>query len=281
MGNSQEKKPKLENFWNRTELVAARLDQMGQRELPSTESPYGRYGNRPIIGANMDHVIGGVYLGAKAREAIVVDDTGEKPADKDLLHYFQNTFLPELRRHLRAETKLTPEKILALVYETVLREMPYNELVAEALINHVTEGVKDRKIHLMNFISHHVGVCRHQSLFTAYLIEKLRKEPSLNGLLQGKISVERNAIALDDETAFAAHAWVRFTMPDGKIYIIDATQKHFGPLEKLLQKGTSWEYARPGEREAFAKMYQRTVRPTVAIDQKDIKNVIKKNSEER
>ena len=75
------------------------------------------------------------------------------------------------------------------------------------------------------------GVCAHQALLVAHLMERLKEE----GLVKGTISFERNQLLGD-----RAHAWVRHTDDKGEKWVIDPAQDHFG----WLVDEAKWEYRR-------------------------------------
>jgi len=64
--------------WRRTKLLVERINVSPLYTPPDKDAPYGRFANRPVIGSGMPHILGGVYLGANAREAIVVETLAKR-----------------------------------------------------------------------------------------------------------------------------------------------------------------------------------------------------------
>ncbi len=237
--------------WGRTRNVQIRLGDspdyvpaQSNNVMHLSCAPYGTYLSRPVIGSRMSNIIGGVYLGAHAREAIVVDDVSESEGDKKLLHFYQNEFLPKLQKDLHLYCDITRGAnanvwvILACIYHAVAKAIPYSSLKTKALLEkHFPAGQQDEKIHLAGFITNKTGICRHQALLGGYLIEKLLVETFPHIRLDGYFSIERNKFV------DGAHAWTRFTDATGEVWIIDAAQKQFGRLKDL--KNTGWIYERP------------------------------------
>ncbi len=243
--------------WSRTEVIGQRLRDDPNFTPPRPEdpgSPYGRYTGRRIIGSHMDHIIGGVYLGAGAREAIVVDDTlNGKRENAVLNNFYRQDFLPHLER-IAQNIKATPKNVaLKFIFDITQKEMPANLHRTEAVVRSLTKGIKDQKVHLSAFLENHTGVCRHQALLVAYLLEKLQQEKAEGTKLTGTFSLDRNSMAFADEQQIGAHVWVRYTTRHGDAWIIDATQNHIGRLEDLMKDPTVWEYARPAERINFER----------------------------
>lgn len=84
------------------------------------------------------------------------------------------------------------------------------------------------------------GVCRHQALLGAYLLEKLIRD----GKIGGKVSIDRNSVQN------AGHAWIRYTNSKGKVFIIDQAQKYIGLLNDTDKNGR-WFYERPEDFKEF------------------------------
>lgn len=210
--------------WNRTVRALKRVEwQLGSTHLPG----YGiaeTYQGRHVIGRDRP-ILNGVYLGAHAREAIVVsEDEGILP----------RAYL-ELRHRLGILPKLWSERaLLRFVHGYVRERMPGGQDATNALLaSYLPSGGDDRKIVLSAFVAGKAGVCRHRALFAGYLIERLIRDE----LLQGMVSVDRS------EEDDGGHAWVRFTSKrTGRIYIVDAGLDECGELYAIRAE---WDYRRP------------------------------------
>jgi hypothetical protein len=100
-----------------------------------------------------------------------------------------------------------------------------------------------QEIELGAFMRAGVGVCRHQALVCAAVLEDFKDA----GYLDGHISVDRNERwNPDDEKDKGGHAWVRYTTPKGTPYILDVAQNYFGTLEDSTE-AARWNYLRPEE----------------------------------
>ncbi len=231
----------------RTVALQERLRDNPHYVVPDKDAPYGRYTGRPMIGHDMQHIIGGVYLGAGAREAIVVDDTGSDQSSLFLKQVYEEKVLQPLTR--LAESMST-EALLRFIYLTTLSVFG-NSTVEQTndLVQRLTGGEKDRKVHLASFVLNKIGVCRHRALFAGYLIEKLTNDPKSPVKLDGTFSIERNTVPqFMDIYKTNAHAWVRYTSAAGDPWIIDASLKCFGRLAELKNRpNLPWEYKRQGE----------------------------------
>jgi hypothetical protein len=247
MPNELPRKPEAVE-WQRTSLVEKRLLASSEFTPPrpgDAWAPHGYFASRRIIGSEMGHVNGGVYLGAHAREALVVDDEPTNEAGNKLRAFYTEKIRPAIEQAAAQVGRKPKDVALSVIYRTVLKAMPYDAEKTDLLIHMLTGGQRDMKIHLAPFIQNGVGVCRHQALLVAYLIEKLTQEDDLRFRLNGKLSLERNSIANLDENKTGAHAWVRYTSTSGEVYIVDVAQKKCGKLDDLAREPGNWEYARP------------------------------------
>ncbi len=214
--------------WNHTKVVELRMMTNARYEEPDSEAKHGMYGGRRIIGRDTP-IQGGVYLGSGKREAIVVDDT-----------YNESTLLETYRdfiKRINFEDKKYKDNILEKVFNYVRTVLPYNESEVK---NIITPLQKDQKVALDVFIDNKAGVCRHQALLVAYILEKMKSERHLNGTA----SIDRNTIPSQ-----GGHAWVRYVNGAGKILIIDPAQNFIGSLEDSLRERNSggWDYERASD----------------------------------
>lgn len=201
--------------WQRTQAVLSRLEAQVQQN--------NFYEGRPIIKRDSP-VDGGVYLGGKEREAIVVDS---------VKYPLIGQVYEEVKaKCVGADNQTTPELILGTVFNTVKLRLRYSEIETKKTIER-RGAVGDRKISLGAFLDEQYGVCRHQALLTGFLLEKFIKE----GYLEGKVSIDRNSWAL------GVHAWCRYTKKEGEIIVLDPAHDFMGSLEASLKCG-KWDYRR-------------------------------------
>lgn len=232
--NSAEKDDKPEDqekevYWDKTIRSKERMKNNPFYEEPDKDSPNGYYQGRPIIGRDTK-VKGGVYLGGGEREAIVVDEKYKR-----LNEIYQELVLRLKEKEKHGED--LKENILSEVFKIVKEKLPYDEEVVLGLEKKLNLGT-DKKIALDYYIEEGGGVCRHQVLLGAYLLEKLKKE----GYVRGTASVDRNAIK-----GKGGHAWIRYTNSKGRIFIIDPAQNYLGGLEDI-RSSDRWFYERPEDK---------------------------------
>jgi len=203
--------------WGNTEVTILRLGLVQDKMI---------YAGRPIIHRDSS-IDGGVFLGGRQREAIVVD------FEKDC--YLKEIY-EKAKREILEKDFLRKERALPVVYETVDEAMPIRD---EKELNRILDKYnlwKDKKVQLGIFINEGVGVCRHCTLACAAILERFKKE----NIIQGKASVDRSMQGI------LAHAWCRYTNSGGKVFILDVSNKYLGPLEENINKA-NWDYRRPGE----------------------------------
>jgi len=181
------------------------------------------YQGRRII--HRDSLIdGGVYLGEGQREAIVVDSR-----DPRLRELYQ---LAKDRATINGI--FIKDKLLRTVYDAVAEKMPKqnNDAVRKLVLR---EGLENgSKVSLGVFLKEGVGVCRHDALACAVLLELFKKE----GVIQGKASADRNSMV------FGGHAWCRYTNSAEEKWILDVRQGYIGRLEEAILEN-KWAYQRP------------------------------------
>jgi len=195
--------------WNKTHFMKQRL---GIDEF---------YQGRHIIHRD-SKIDGGVYLGQGQREAIVVDSE-KYPRLRELYG--------EAKKKATENGSIKKDKILEAVYETVKEAMPIQDNDAVEKIIDEYSVRNDGKISLDVFLEEGVGVCRHDALACAALLELFGKD----GITRGKASVDRNS------TNLGGHAWCRYKNSGNEIYILDVAQDYIGKLEDA----SNWEYQRP------------------------------------
>jgi len=204
--------------WNKTLQMARRL---GISDVDK-ELYQGRY----IIHRDSS-IDGGIYLGEGQREAIVVDSID--PRVRKLYELAKN----------RATINgiFIKGKLLRIVYDVVAETMPRQDNYAVKKLV-LREGLEsDSKVSLGVFLEEGVGVCRHDALACAVLLELFKNE----GLIQGKPSVDRNY-----SIVFGGHAWCRYTNSAEERWILDVRQGYIGRLEDAIPEN-KWAYQRPDD----------------------------------
>lgn len=217
--------------WDKTDMGVARVQNSpffveGEKEK--------FFKGRPIIGRDKA-INGGIYLGASAREAIVVDDQKDQQ-----LNYAYNELI-QLRKKAQEHGETFKQGVLLEAYNLVKRLIPFDLNNTDRIIGVSTKS--DRKIALSVFFGG--GVCRHQALLLAYFLERLLKE----GYLKGKVSIDRNFV-----DGKGGHAWVRYTNSVGKVFILDPTQNYVGSLDDIERDDQKWFYERPEEQSSSMRI---------------------------
>lgn len=203
--------------WNKTVQMARRLGIADvDKEL---------YQGRRIIHRDSS-IDGGVYLGEGQREAIIVDSID--PRVRNLYELAKNRAM--------IDGILIKDKLLRIVYDAVAETMPrQDDDAVKKLV--LREGLEnDSKVSLGVFLEEGVGVCRHDALACAVLLELFKRD----GLIQGKASVDRNSMC------FGGHAWCRYTNSGDERWILDVRQGYMGRLEDSLAEN-KWAYQRPDD----------------------------------
>lgn len=213
--------------WKKTVYSVERAKESPFYEESDAEAPHGYFEGRRIIGRDMP-INKGVYLGAGAREAIVVDD--EKFGQLEIVY---QRLIDRQTKKLKGTGQDFKTGILPMVFGLTLEILRYDLPAVDAEIN---KYPPDHKIALDQFISKGFGICRHQALLAGYLIERLIR----NGILQGKVSVDRNSIP-----SVGGHAWVRYTNSRDEVIILDPAQKYAGYLKDVPKD--KWFYERPDD----------------------------------
>ena len=95
----------------------------------------------------------------------------------------------------------------------------------------------DLNVSIGEYIEKGIGVCRHQGLLAAYIVEKMISD----GKLAGKAKVERNTI----QEFGGSHAWATFEAEDGTEYVIDAAQNFVGKKQDARKIARAWDYYLP------------------------------------
>lgn len=233
--------------WGKTRRLRERLkrsDNGFYEERGPFYNKVGTYQGRPIIGRDRP-INEGVYLGESSREAIVVDDK----KDSKLAAVYKE-LLVRLKNAYQRQGKDYKRDLLSEVWRLVKEVIPYDENKVRRIRQMLSEP--DTKVYLSSFFEG--GVCRHQALLAAYLLERLAKER----IVGGKVSVDRNYV---ENTG--GHAWTRYRNSAGKVFIVDPAQNYIGPLDQMSEQQHRWFYERPEDTNFVLKIaanFKRTLR---------------------
>jgi hypothetical protein len=208
----------------------ARSERYGE---PDERGPYGYLDGRPILGRRSPHIKGGIYLGGGPREAIAVSPETDPRIDAVYDRMTRKRVLGGLVKRALGGKPTTNEQ-LQTVFATVQEVMKYDGPAVEALSDQYRG---DRVVSLGNYIEQGVGVCRHQGLLAAYLIERLIED----GKMKGSVHIERNTIP----EYGGAHAWASYTDESGTDYVIDAAQSFVGTKKEARAQARTWDYYLP------------------------------------
>ncbi|OGM56062.1 hypothetical protein A3E46_02855 [Candidatus Woesebacteria bacterium RIFCSPHIGHO2_12_FULL_46_16] len=217
MGEIGETRSRLPVEWDKTVLAIGRLKEKGLYEEPDRESRRGYYLGRPIIGRDTP-INGGIYVGGGEREAIVVDDSDKGSP-------LQAVYLELLQMRTAAVKRGESFKgaILSDVFDLVQKRLPYNRQ-KEFEIERKVRPMPDQPISLDVYLREKGGVCRHQALLAAYLLERLGRE----GKVRGKVSIDRNFVG-----GRGGHAWVRYVNSAGMVFILDPANGLISELRNI------------------------------------------------
>jgi hypothetical protein len=206
-----------------TRYVVADIENERNYGEKSAESPHGVYRNHPIIGRRSPTMRNGVY-GTQNSEFVLVDDKSR------LLKFVVEDFMQTLPSGEDAVT-LSPQMILKQIVRRVGNVMRYDLKETERLSSPHYD--KKGMIDLSEYVERGVGVCRHQALLAALLIETVIER----GYLTGRASVERN----HDLEANGAHAWAVYKSDTAEDVIVDVAQNFVGSRKRAQQEGR-WRY---------------------------------------
>ncbi|HEX3568209.1 MAG TPA: hypothetical protein VHT70_00865 [Candidatus Saccharimonadales bacterium] len=184
---------------------------------------------------------GGVYhVSSMHGEAISVDDKSTNSQQYDRAHQ-------HVLKRASLNGTLRPHRLPRAVFEEISDAMQYSEDQVEEL--HDSIAAKHRLEELPNgtlvdlgyYLEAGIGVCRHQALASAYLLERLIDTSQL----QGEVHVERNMRYFVD--GVDGHAWARYrdTLPAAESIILDVANQYYGPVASI---DAPWEYQRPTAR---------------------------------
>lgn len=213
----------------RTEQIIKRMARHPSfnPEQDGIEAPHGYYLNHPVLGKKSTSIDNGIYVGGVSREAIVVDGKSA---------IMQQTYKDTLSK-LYEKAANSESNILDLhtALKTILHEVqeviPSNEEKTN-YIGYTYRG--DKAIGLSTYLEKGAGVCRHQGLLAAFIIENLIKD----GFMSGNVGIERNEIK-----GLGAHAWAIYKPTDNPKddIVVDPTQSFIGTKDQA-QREKRWEY---------------------------------------
>jgi len=229
--------------WRYTHLSRDRARTSPFYEESNFGSQNGYYQGRLIIGRDT-RINTGVYLGANNREAIVVDDSYKNSELKRVYFNVINKRMKDVSQGIALS-----EGLLRDLLDIVQQEIPYDSNKVELF--HLKQGdIADKKIALDAYIRLGAGVCRHQALLGAYVLERMIEE----GRITGKVSIDRNFVR-----GKGGHAWIRYTRGDGAVFIVDPAQNYIGYLDDI-KDNKRWFYERPSDL-GIRKLVARIVSP--------------------
>jgi hypothetical protein len=187
------------------------------------EAPYGYYYNHPIIGRNSSSVRNGVY-GTSYSEMILVDDKS------NYMRQAADTFINSFGNN-RLSATLGVNAVLKSAEYHVSRILKYD--IAE--VDKISKPLyaDNELINLSEYIDRGVGVCRHQALLAAHLIE----EAIDRGLIMGSVGVERNRNVVLN----SGHAWAVYRSDSMNDIVVDPAQGFVGTRDQASREGR-WDY---------------------------------------
>lgn len=219
-------------FLTNTMLVMERLSGQPNyiEPIPGDRvAPYGRFRTRHIIGTGT-RVLGGVYLGHRPREALVV--TADSPTlNRLVLSFFERRFSLIRKKYLLGEIdfECTPEQLRRVFTQDLheqlfvfVREcLPYDEPQTSKVFK-TAKIPLDAELSLDVYVEAKTGVCRQQVLLLLALFELLERMK----LTEGRMLISRCYIP-----NMFSHAWARYERPDQPTYILDPAQNFCGRLD--------------------------------------------------
>lgn len=178
--------------------AAKRVSENTEYQGTFSSSPYGRFQGRHIIG-ECTAIEGGVYIGQKEQEAVVVDESYGK------LQELYTEVTIRIARSMKDRQELSPREIVELVVDFVKETIPYSVTDVQSIFDR-DQVLPDQKVALDYFVRERAGLARHQLLLAAYLLEKLK----FRKLLAGFLCLERVA-----ESKIGEDERLSFSMPGG------------------------------------------------------------------
>lgn len=216
-------------LWQYTENFESEADERRRREVEAGHKDRHRI-------CRDSRIDGGVYEGAYGGEAIVVDSEKYPLVELAVEEIISKITSPS--------GTIKKSAILSTVYRYVTEHMRYDSQAVDGIFKDKCDSIDHQKIALDVYIGRRAGVCRHQALFAAAMLEKL----SDKGIVRGSVSIDRNMIRNGADGKYDGHAWVRYTNSAGKIFILDVAQKKAAALDELMARRRAgekiWDYGR-------------------------------------
>ena len=224
--------------FSNTAIAMERLSGHADYCLPHASdplAPYGRFRGRHIIGTGT-RVLGGVYLGHRPREAIVLDASSVvlqsclKSFVADRLNLMRTKFVHgdlTLDVNQQGVMRAFATDLPQALFEFTLACLPYHENKTAEVFRR-TSLPPDSELALDGYLEARTGVCRHMVLFLVGMFELLAKI----GLTQGSMSVCRCYIP-----NLFSHAWARFEREGSDPLILDPAQNFIGSMENAGEMG--------------------------------------------
>jgi len=178
----------------------------------------GFYQGRQLINSHTRINKGVLYVpGVGKMEATVVD------FDKDSI--LKILYEDVLRKHIIKRVKFDKRFILEDAFNAIKSEIPYNLKYVED----VQKQYDGKKVSLGFFIGQNKGgVCRHQALASAAVLERMVDEKLLAGT--ARINWNRHP-------CLGGHAWAEYRTSQGEVVILDIAQDCCG-----YPKSGKWGY---------------------------------------
>jgi hypothetical protein len=195
------------------------------------------YGGRPLITRD-GPVDGGVYYGTYGGEAIVVDS-------KKYPEQYDRVFDEVAMRASDESGNIQRGLVLNAAFDVVSEKMQYSKDGVDQLLGSFGDFKDGDKLDLGAFIEEGIGVCRHQALVVAVMLEKMKEQ----GHIRGDISVDRSQ-RWSPNGEREGHAWVRYTSHSGEVMILDVAQDYIGLIQDSEGDKQGWDYLRPEEQTA-------------------------------
>ncbi len=195
------------------------------------------HGNRRILGRDEDPRGKVLYTAARG-EAIVVDPD-KYPAQ------YEKWYSELENRASDGSNRVQRSKVLGSAFSLVSEKMKYSQEGVDTILRENGAVNDGDKIELSVFMEDGVGVCRHQALVVATLLNQAKDA----GHIRGDISVDKSEQWSPDGDR-GGHAWVRYTSYGGDVMILDVAQGFAGTLEESRQRQEGWNYLRPEDKMA-------------------------------
>lgn len=215
-------------LWNLPRSIGDRLKTHPEYTPPDSRNKYGTLREKFIIDQDTK-IVGGVYLGHPAREALVASIDGLH------IHQMYSKLVTDIRAQKEPLGIALEEKILSLVSQAVQKAIPRSTPEAMKSMRDSCRASADDELPIEACVRHESGEAEHQALIAALLLDQLKQDHSQ--YITGKVSLDRNWVP------GGGHAWVRYTASPKDIYIIDPKKNFFARMDDY-SKPRPWAYER-------------------------------------